>query len=70
MKIDRNGLARSVLFCRHGEIRDHSFESPLYRVSGPHPATAAILLWNTVEIERAVQARQARGTRHDSELLP
>jgi TnpA family transposase len=58
LKVDPNMLARSVFFCRLKDIRNHSLESPLYRISGPHPATAAILLWNTVYLERAVQARR------------
>lgn len=52
----RNALARSVFFYRLGEIRDRSFEQQRYRASGLNLVTAAIVLWNTVYLERAVQA--------------
>jgi len=52
----RNALARAVFLCRLGEIRDRSFEQQRYRASGLTLVTAAIALWNTVYIERAVQA--------------
>src|ERR1700754_112360 len=51
----RNALARSVFFYRLGEIRDRSFEAQRYRASGLNLVTAAIVLWNTVYLERAVQ---------------
>jgi TnpA family transposase len=57
----RNALARSVFFYRLGEIRDRSFEAQRYRASGLNLVTAAIVLWNTVYLERAAQAMVARG---------
>ena len=52
----RNSLARAVFFNRLGEIRDNSFEQQCYRASGLNLVTAAIILWNTIYIEQAVQA--------------
>jgi hypothetical protein len=52
----RNALARAVFFNRLGEIRDRSFEQQRYRASGLNLVTAAIVLWNTVYLERATQA--------------
>jgi Tn3 transposase DDE domain len=52
----RNALARAVLFNRLGEIRDRSFEQQRYRASGWNLITAAIVLWNTVYLERAIAA--------------
>src|SRR5713226_10070035 len=52
----RNALARTVFLCRLGEIRDRSFEQQRYRASGLTLVTAAIVLWNTVYIERAIDA--------------
>jgi hypothetical protein len=49
----RNALARAVFFNRLGEIRDRSFEQQRYRASGLNLVTAAIVLWNTVYLERA-----------------
>jgi TnpA family transposase len=51
----RNALARAVFFNRLGEIRDRSFEQQRYRASGLTLVTAAVVLWNTVYLERAVK---------------
>ncbi len=60
----RNALARAVFFNRLGEIRDRSFEQQRHRASGLNLVTAAIVLWNTVYLERAVRALR----RHDRKL--
>jgi hypothetical protein len=52
----RNALARAVFFGRLGEIRDRSFEQQRYRASGLNLVTAAIVLWNTVYLDRATRA--------------
>ena len=52
----RNALARAVFFNRLGEMRDRSFENQRYRASGLTLVTAAIVLWNTIYLERAIQA--------------
>ncbi|RMM03364.1 Transposase-like protein, partial [Pseudomonas amygdali pv. eriobotryae] len=49
----RNALAKAVFFNRLGEIRDRSFEQQRYRASGLNLVTAAIVLWNTVYLERS-----------------
>jgi len=65
----RNALARAVFLCRLGEIRDRSFEQQRYRASGLTLVTAAIVLWNTVCIERAIDASTRNGQVLDAELL-
>jgi TnpA family transposase len=65
----RNALARAVFLCRLGEIRDRSFEQQRYRASGLTLVTAAIALWNTVYIERAVHASELKGKPVDPALL-
>ncbi|MFK0380239.1 Tn3 family transposase [Pandoraea sp. NPDC090278] len=65
----RNALARAVFFNRLGEIRDRSFEQQRYRASGLNLVTAAIVLWNTVYSERAVNALREHGQVHDGTLL-
>ena len=65
----RNALARAVFFHRLGEIRDRSFEQQRYRASGLNLVTAAIVLWNTVYLERATQALRASGKPIDDALL-
>jgi TnpA family transposase len=63
----KNALARAVFLNRLGEIRDRSFENQRYRASGLNLVVAAIVLWNTVYMERAVQRcgiRARRSTKH------
>jgi hypothetical protein len=52
--LTRNAPARAVFFHRLGEIRDRAFENQRYRDSGLNLAVAAIVLWNTVYLGRAV----------------
>jgi TnpA family transposase len=65
----RNALARAVFFNRLGEIRDRSFEHQRYRASGLNLITAAIVLWNTVYLDRAIQALTTQGHPPDPGLL-
>jgi TnpA family transposase len=65
----RNALARAVFFNRLGEIRDRSFEQQRYRASGLNLVTAAIVLWNTVYLERAVEKLRELDKPIDDELL-
>jgi TnpA family transposase len=65
----RNALARAVFFNRLGEIRDRSFEQQRYRASGLNLVTAAIVLWNTVYLERAIQALRDAGKPVNDALL-
>jgi len=65
----RNALARAVFFYRLGEIRDRGFEQQRYRASGLNLVTAAIVLWNTVYLERAINALRGHGQPLDNALL-
>jgi len=65
----RNALARAVFFYRLGEIRDRNFEQQRYRASGLNLVTAAIVLWNTVYLERATNALRGHGRLVDDALL-
>ena len=65
----RNALARAVFFNRLGEIRDRGFEQQRYRASGLNLVTAAIVLWNTVYLERAIHALRENGNEIDDTLL-
>jgi TnpA family transposase len=65
----RNALARAVFFHRLGEIRDRTFENQRYRASGLNLAVAAITLWNTVYLGRAVEELRSRGEIIPDELL-
>ncbi len=57
----RNALARAVFFNRLGEVRDRSYEDQRYRASGLNLVVAAITLWNTAYLERAVEELRSRG---------
>ena len=65
----RNALARAVVFNRLGEIRDRAFEQQRYRASGLNLVTAAVVLWNTVYLERTVATLRANGGLTDETLL-
>src|SRR5690606_29685399 len=65
----RNALARAVFFNRLGEIRDRSFEQQRYRASGLNLVTAAIVLWNTVYLDRATLALRETGKPINDGLL-
>lgn len=65
----KNSLARAVFLNRLGEIRDRSFDNQRYRASGLNLVVAAIVLWNTVYLELAVQALRDSGKDIDDTLL-
>ncbi|MCW9529327.1 Tn3 family transposase [Klebsiella grimontii] len=65
----RNALARAVFLHRLGEIRDRKPENQNYRASGLTLLTAAISLWNTVYMERAVDALKRKGVKINEQLL-
>jgi TnpA family transposase len=65
----KNALARAVFLNRLGEIRDRSYENQRYRASGLNLVVSAIILWNTVYMERAVQALRESGQDIDDTLL-
>ncbi len=50
-------------------MRDRSFENQRYRASGLNLVTAAMVLWNTVYLDRAVQALKDHGQAIDEDLL-
>jgi hypothetical protein len=63
-------LRRAVFFHRQGEIRDRTFENQSFRASGLSLITAAIVHWNTVYLERAVQHLRGQGFSVPDDLLP
>ena len=66
----KNTLARAVCFNRLGEIRDRTYDQQRYRASGLNLVIAAIILWNTVYLERAVTALRQHGQVIEEWLLP
>jgi TnpA family transposase len=65
----KHALARAVFFHRLGEVRDRTFENQRYRASGLNLAVAAITLWNTVYLGRAVDQLRSQGEVIDDALL-
>ena len=62
----RNALARAVCFHRLGRLRDRATEAQQqYRASGLAIVTAAIALWNTVYLGRALD-----DLRRGGEIIP
>ena len=64
-----DALKRAVFFHRLGEIRDRTFENQSYRASGLNLAVAAIILWNTVYLGRAVDELRGQGEAIPDDLL-
>ena len=56
----RNNLARAVFHHRLGELRDRTAEAQANRASGLNLLTSAIILWNTIYLERTIAAATAR----------
>ena len=57
----QNALRRAVFFNRLGEIRDRSYENEIHRASGLNLLVAAIILWNTTYLQRAVDHLRNQG---------
>jgi len=60
----RNALARAVCFHRLGRVRDRTRETQQHRASGLNLVVAAIILWNTVYLGRAVETLRRQGGGH------
>jgi TnpA family transposase len=65
----RNALARAVCFHRLGRLRDRTAELQQHRASGLTLVTAAIAMWNTAYLGRALDALRGRGENVPDALL-
>lgn len=65
----RNALAKALFLGRLGELRDRTRENQSHRASGLNLLTAAIILWNTVYLGKAVEQLEAEGRMLPEELL-
>jgi Tn3 transposase DDE domain len=65
----RNALARAIFFHRLGEIRDRTLENQRYWASGLNLSVAAVILWNTVYLGRAVAKLHSRGEVVSDDLI-
>jgi hypothetical protein len=57
----RNALSRAVCFHRLGRLHDRNAQAQQHRASGVALVTAAIALWNTVYLGRALEILRRRG---------
>ena len=65
----RNALARAVCFHRLGRLHDRTAQAQQHRASGLALVTAAIALWNTIYLGRALDAARRRGDLIPNALL-
>lgn len=66
----RNHLARAVFFYRRGTVQEKSFEEMASRASGLNLVVAAIILWNTVYLQKAIQRLEERNAPIPPHCLP
>ncbi len=57
----KNGLAREVFKHRFGQVVDRSYEDQWHKASGLNLVVAAIIVWNTVYLAKAVETLQQAG---------
>lgn len=65
----RNSLARTLFYHRLGEVRERNYQDQLNRASGLTLLSAAIVTWNTLYLEKAVEALRQRGEDLSAEKL-
>ena len=65
----KNALQRAVCFHRLGRLRDRNAESQSHRASGLALVVAAITLWNTAYLSRALDTLRRSGEVVPDELL-
>jgi hypothetical protein len=67
--LTRNTIKKWLRAADGSDVRDLSFEQQRYRASGLNLITAAIMLWNTVYVERATAALRGNGKALDDTLF-
>ena len=65
----RHALAAAVFTQKQGRLTDRTVESQEFRASGLNLVTAAIVYWNTLYMERAVNYLRAAGQPAPNDLL-
>jgi len=66
----RNNLARAVFFYRRGMVQERHFEEMLHRANGLNLVVAAITLWNTVHLQKALQRLAEHNAPLPADCLP
>jgi TnpA family transposase len=65
----RNALAKAVFFYRRGEIMDRTWEEQYNSASGLNLVVAAIIVWNTVYLAKAIAHLKYQGEAIPEEYL-
>jgi hypothetical protein len=65
----KRGPFSTPSYNRQGEIRDRTFENQSFRASGLSLITAAIVHWNTIYLDQAVQQLRSQGATIPNDLL-
>lgn len=65
----RHALAQAVFVHKQGRIADRTLQNQEHRASGLNLVIAAIALWNTLYMQRAVEHLRERGVAAPDELL-
>ncbi len=65
----RHALAKAVHFYQQGEIRERKLLQQEHKMSGLNLVTAAIIYWNTVEIDKIITKMREAGEEVNDELL-
>jgi TnpA family transposase len=65
----RHALAQAVFVHKQGRIADRTLQNQEHRASGLNLVIAAIALWNTLYMQRAVEHLRARDVAVPDELL-
>lgn len=66
----RNTLARALRFYRRGAVADRDREEQQRKASGLNLTIAAIILWNTVYLQKAIRAKAEVGQPVPEHVLP
>ena|SRR5947209_1232984 len=64
------GLAKALRFYRRGAVADRDREEQQRKASGLNLAIAAISLWNTVYLQKAIAALAKAGTPVPEQMIP
>lgn len=66
----KHNLSRAVYFYRRGMVQERSFEEMTHRASGLNLIVAAIVLWNTVYLQKAIERLEERNAPIPEQYLP
>ena len=66
----KHNLSRAIYFYRRGMVQERSFEEMTHRASGLNLVVAAIVLWNTVYLQKAIERLEERHAPIPAQYLP